>query len=869
MTADALCNNILLRSFILQSTAFVVAGLLASYILRRNPARAHQALLTAVAAALLAPTFSQLVRHYGLGLLADTPTAAVAAAAEAYPTDDYVTIPQQLFDNYYYTIPATDDYPRNHEFTASAPLSVRPCGIAWRTFLAWAWIAVSAALLFRLVVTFALGLRLLRRSTALGSPRILQAARIAGEKLALNTRIDLRSSADIHSPVIWCWTARPVLLVPAEALRQNGSTDWVGLFCHELAHFKRLDHFTGLVADFIVSLFPWHPLLWWARQRLAELSEQACDDWVLAAGQSGTEYAESILGFWPVSQPALLPGLRGPKGDLKMRIHRIVKDTCSNPRIGPRWTLLVCIIGVCLAIGMAFAQARPADAEGKERERPNPEARERPVAREGEESRETERSREEPGRGDSAELRERKIHARQLEQHAKEIERKLEGLRDDQDNEARDLQAELREIRAEMDRIRAEFRDLAPEKRLPEEERRLRDADPRMRELMQNRRELLERAKRIELETKELGEDHPERQKAAAGLKEIREKLRAIDRELGPEAEPRREGLEPRDLDPRARELMLQRRELQERTAQLERKIGELGEDRPERKELKAELKGIAQQMQKIDLDLRGQREPGPEDRMIIEQREEILQAIRQLSSEYKELAEDNPKRQEINSKLKELKEKLGAIQKELDRRGGREGAPRKGGELIQQREELRGRAEQIEREIRELGEDNPAREKLRVELQGITEQMRKIDVEIGRPGDRTPFEGRQPRDAEPQTRELMQHRRELDERASQIERKIRDIAKERPDEAERLEVDLRQIRKEAEAIDRELSAPGRDRPREIGREPREIEGQVDQLRGELNDLRGQMTEIRRLLEQLLERQQPRPRPLDEPAERR
>ena len=809
MTADALCNNILLRSFIWQSTAFVVAGLLASYILRRNPARAHQALLTAVAAALLAPTFSQLVRHYGLGLLADSPTAVAEPAAETYPTDDNTTIPQQIFNNCYYTVAAADDYPRDHEFTASGPVSVRPSGIAWRTFLAWAWIAVSAALLFRLVVTFALGLRLLRRSTALGSPRILQAARIAGEKLALNTGINLRSSADIRSPVIWCWTARPVLLVPAEARRQNGSTDWVSLFCHELAHFKRLDHFTGLVANFIVSLFPWHPLLWRAKQRLAELSEQACDDWVLAAGQSGPEYAESLLGFWPVSQPALLPGLRGPKGDLKMRIHRIVKDTCSNPRIGPRWTLLVCIIGVCLAIGVAFAQVRPAYAEGEERERPNPEAREReergqaerdrerPVAREGEEGREIERDREESGRGDSAELRERKVHARQLEQRAKEIERAIKGLRDDQDNEARDLQAELREIRAEMDRIQAEFRGIAPEKRLPEGERMLRDADPRTRELMQHRREL------------------------------------------------------------------------QERAAQLERKIGELGEDRPERKPLQAELKEIAQQIRKTDLELRGKREPGPEDRMIIEQREEILQAIRQLSSEHKELAEDNPKRQEINSKLKELKEKLGAIQKELDRRGGREGAPREGGELIQRREELRGRAEQIEREIRELGEDNPAREKLSLKLQGITEQIRKIDVEIGRPGDKAPIEGRQPRDAEPQKRELMQHRRELDERASQLERKIGDIAKERPDEAEQLKVDLRQIRKEAEAIDRELSAPGRDRPREIGREPRDLEGQVDQLRGEVNELRGQMTEVRRLLEQLLERQQPRLRPLDEPAERR
>ncbi len=746
MTADALCNNILLRSFIWQSTAFVLAGLLASYIQRRNPARAHQALLTAVAAALLAPTFSELARRYGLGLLADSPTAVAAPAAEAYPTDDDITIPQQFFNNCYCTVAAADDYPRDHEFTASGPVSVRPSGIAWRTFLAWVWIVVSAALLFRLVVTFALGLRLLRRSAALGSPRILQAARIAGEKLALNTRIDLRSSADIHSPVIWCWTARPVLLVPTEAPRQNGKADWVSLFCHELAHFKRLDHFTGLVANFIVSLFPWHPLLWWAKQRLAELSEQACDDWVLAAGQSGPEYAESLLGFWPVSQPALLQGLRGPKGDLKMRIHRIVKDTCSNPRIGPRWTLLVCIIGACLAVAVAFAQARPADAKGEERERPSPEARERegaerdrelPAAREGGEGRETERKHEEPGREDSAEFRERKAQARELEQRANEVERALKGLRDDQDTEARELQAKLREIRAEMDRIRGEFRDIAPEKRLPEGERMLRDADPRARELMQQRSELEQRAKRIELESRELGEGNPKRQELRAEIERIKEQILRIERELRIPREGERGVPEGRELDPGARE-------------------------------------------------------------------------------------------------------------------------------LIQHRAELQKRTEQLERKMRELGEDHPDRAALRAELQGISEQMRKVDIQL-----RGPREGREPRDLDPVVRELTGRRLELEKRAQQLERKIR----ERPDseDAKQLEVELRQVRKEMTEIQRELlQVQGEfDGPRDIGREPQDIQRQVDQLRGEVNELRGQMAEIRRLLEQLLERQQPRLRPLDAPAERR
>jgi len=104
---------------------------------------------------------------------------------------------------------------------------------------------------------------------------------------------------------------------------------------------------------------PWHPLLWWAKSRLVRLSEQACDDWVVATGQPGTDYAESLLDLTPGGQMAFVPAVVTSKKSLAGRIRRILQDNCCNPRTGVVWALAVSIVAICLSVGIAFAQTRP------------------------------------------------------------------------------------------------------------------------------------------------------------------------------------------------------------------------------------------------------------------------------------------------------------------------------------------------------------------------------------------------------------------------------------------------------------------------------------------------------------------------------
>jgi beta-lactamase regulating signal transducer with metallopeptidase domain len=323
---------------LVQSTACLAAGLAGSNLLRRRAARAHQVLLTGLLAALLLPATYLLVRHFQWGLLA-APTALPDVSTEVLAMEDTAMEDEATFE-------AAAIVPVYEATTAPVP---------WVAIGMIGWATATVLLLGRLLLRFVLGLRLLRRATLVETPALCEALRTAKDRISAAGPVELRTSDDVHSPVIWCWRRAPVLLVHKQP--QNAKTcDWVGVFCHELAHWRRLDHVSGLLAELLAAVLPWHPLTWWARTRLSQLSEEVCDDWVLASGQLGVDYAESLLDLAPQRQMAFLPTVVGKERIMKTRIHRIVTDSCGNPTVGGRWTLGVTVLAIGIAASVALAQ---------------------------------------------------------------------------------------------------------------------------------------------------------------------------------------------------------------------------------------------------------------------------------------------------------------------------------------------------------------------------------------------------------------------------------------------------------------------------------------------------------------------------------
>ncbi|MCJ7675298.1 MAG: M56 family metallopeptidase, partial [Sedimentisphaerales bacterium] len=340
-----------------QSTACLAAGLGASFVLRRWPVRAHQLLLLALIAAVVTPALSQVVRQHEWGLLAAKPavteleTAPVVAGPELG-----MPRPAGMKDTMTRSVSAAQE-----DDIAPAPAAVE-FELARLVFVLW--IVASSILLIRLTVRFVLGYGLVRRSEPVTVSHIVDVIEAAKAKLGIEADVVISSSGRAGSPLIWCWGRPLVLLAPTDACRDGDRLDWMSVVCHELAHWKRRDHVTGLFAELMVCILPWQPLLWWTRHRLVSLSEEACDDWVIASGQATTSYARTLLGLTPQGETALAPAVVTSKKGLAGRVRRILQEQCSSPRSGLRWSLAAVVLAGCLAVGIAFAQTRPSPQTG-------------------------------------------------------------------------------------------------------------------------------------------------------------------------------------------------------------------------------------------------------------------------------------------------------------------------------------------------------------------------------------------------------------------------------------------------------------------------------------------------------------------------
>jgi len=154
-------------------------------------------------------------------------------------------------------------------------------------------------------------------------------------------------------PMLWAFGRKARLLIPAGLWDRLDDGQRSTLLLHELAHYRRGDHWIRVLELLIAILFWWNPIAWWARHELREAEEQCCDAWVVwTLPRAARDYAIALMeaiDFVSATRQGA-PVLASPMGefhDLKRRLLMIKQNTAPRA-LG--WTGFSLICGLALIL---------------------------------------------------------------------------------------------------------------------------------------------------------------------------------------------------------------------------------------------------------------------------------------------------------------------------------------------------------------------------------------------------------------------------------------------------------------------------------------------------------------------------------------
>jgi beta-lactamase regulating signal transducer with metallopeptidase domain len=306
---DFISLPIVLDAVAKASVILAVTALVAVALRRASASARHLVWSLGLLSALAVPALSVALPRWELPIVtiaspATQMTAALpAVGSEARATDPVSTAPVASVSTPN-RVASAFRRKISSDRAVEAPSARLP--LSWTSIILFAWLAGASLILGRMFLGLAAVLWMSRRTPAVtGAPWLAQAQSLARE-LGLSRVRFLRGGAGTM-PMAW-GIFRAAVLMPADADTWPAHRLRVVLL-HELAHVKRRDCLTHLVAQIACAAYWFNPLAWMAARRLRMERERACDDLVLAAGTRGSDYADQLLDIARVMRAGRFPAV--------------------------------------------------------------------------------------------------------------------------------------------------------------------------------------------------------------------------------------------------------------------------------------------------------------------------------------------------------------------------------------------------------------------------------------------------------------------------------------------------------------------------------------------------------------------------------
>ena len=183
---------------------------------------------------------------------------------------------------------------------------------------------------------------------------------------------------DSHPGLVVTWgVRRPTILLPSSGSNWSESRRRAVLL-HELAHVERSDWAMRMLAIAMRCAFWFNPLMWIVDRRVQHESERACDDEVMRAGMSGTDYAGHLLAVareavaarssWSPATAVAQPST------LEERIHAMLTTSLDRKPLSrlSRTAALLALFACVIPLAAASPAQRSGSAERRVESLPAP-----------------------------------------------------------------------------------------------------------------------------------------------------------------------------------------------------------------------------------------------------------------------------------------------------------------------------------------------------------------------------------------------------------------------------------------------------------------------------------------------------------------
>src|SRR5687768_12903206 len=266
------------------------------WLLRKQTAAVrHSVWSAAVAAQLVIPVLALVLPTWRVPVL-DEPGWVVGTEAKSEKREARSTETAQTATNNE-TTPAPTVRSENSPSLTTQPTASAPAAASWRPsramVFAGLWILGALAVLVRLAAGTAVVSRMAIRGHRVTDEKWLGLLHRLAVTLGIRRPLTLLRGDALGVPVTW-GIVYPMVLLPEDADAWPEERRRYVLV-HEMAHVKRLDAFTQLVAQFALAIFWFNPLVWVAAQQMRRERENACDDYVITHGTKPSEYATDLL----------------------------------------------------------------------------------------------------------------------------------------------------------------------------------------------------------------------------------------------------------------------------------------------------------------------------------------------------------------------------------------------------------------------------------------------------------------------------------------------------------------------------------------------------------------------------------------------